>query len=120
MRIGRNKPEVIDELSKQLGAAEGNRDVTLKFKVTKLETQDTNQGKRSRIFSRTERVRLDGINLNIFIFVYISDEVRKQLGKLKAGDEIIATGTVSKTEFDVKDIYRLTIDLKDSKVTVVN
>jgi hypothetical protein len=101
---GNGKEAAAMEMSKTLATNEVTKTGTYKVKVTKVEAHPfPDQGVTGwKITSDSEhKVKIGSMNIPVYLFVYVAEDAAGVMPKLKRGDTVLATGTMSSCAMNV-------------------
>jgi hypothetical protein len=115
---GSHKEETAMELSKVL-SAELQKIDTYRLKVDKVETWPFAQEGITgwRIHGNDEKVKVGSLSIAVEVFVYVRTDPTGLMPKMKRGQTVLATGTVTRCDIMAKDSPVLTVDVNATGVT---
>jgi ribosomal protein L23 len=117
---GAKKEEGAQELSKPLIAKELNKDATFEVKVAKVETWAFPQAESGwRILVDKEKVRMGSTAIDTDLIVYVRQDLKDVVDKVKKGQKIQVTGRLSRCDLTAKDSPILHIDVQAASIITV-
>lgn len=113
---GARAPEAMKQANDHLRAEVHRKTATFKIKVEAINPAPGGQ-RGTQVKVANDTLRESGTSMTVHLWVYIPDEDKDSLAKLKKGSEATVTGTLSRVDFTTANNgVHLNLDLEKAKV----